>query len=33
MRDRKIHGESNMWRITQRQERSSDLMFLLGLIS
>ena len=30
MKDRKIHGESNVWS-TPRGRRSTDLMFMLGL--
>ena len=31
MIDRKIHGENNVWSTAQRQKRSTDLMFMLGL--
>ena len=31
MKDRKIHGESNVWSTAQRQKRFTDLMFMLGL--
>ena len=31
MKDRKIHGESNVWSTAQGQRRSTYLMFILGL--
>ena len=31
MKDRNIHGESNVWSTAQRQKISTDLMFMLGL--
>ena len=31
MKDREIHGESNVWSAAQRQKKSMDLMFFLGL--
>ena len=31
MKDREIHGESNVWSTAQRQKRSTDLMFMLAL--
>ena len=31
MKDRKTHGESNVWNAAQRQKRSKDLMLMWGL--
>ena len=30
-KDRKVHGESNVWSTAQRQKRSTDLMLMLCL--
>ena len=32
MKDRNIHGESNVWIQLKDRERSTDLMFMLGLL-
>ena len=31
MKDREIHGESNVWNTAQRLKKYLDLMFMLGL--
>ena len=31
MKGRRIHGESNVWSTAQRQKKSTDLIFMLGL--
>ena len=31
MKDRKVHGESNVWSTVQRQKRSMDFVVHVGL--